>query len=192
MQPTGPVTFPSGEVVDLGDSSNICLNCHQGRASKVTIDNKIAGGSPPYSFSNAHYFPVGAVLFGTDTKGGYEFAGKTYTGQRIWPNHLGQFGTCVECHMGKNSPRKIVAVNNFQSPRPAANSNTTSSVPEKYHWLIFSNPMTAIIETFRYGFLGSGALNITTLSCSAAVSLFILVIGTIIFNRVEKTFMDTV
>jgi lipopolysaccharide transport system permease protein len=67
-----------------------------------------------------------------------------------------------------------------------------SSVPEKYHWLIFSNPMTAIVETFRYGFLGSGSLNITTLSCSAAISIFILVIGTIIFNRVEKTFMDTV
>ena len=67
-----------------------------------------------------------------------------------------------------------------------------SSVPEKYRWLIFSNPMTAIVETFRYGFLGSGALNIMTLIYSGAVSLFILVIGTIIFNRVERTFMDTV
>jgi len=67
-----------------------------------------------------------------------------------------------------------------------------SSVPEKYHWLIFSNPMTAIVEAFRYGFLGSGALNITTLIYSGVVSIFILAIGTIIFNRVEKTFMDTV
>jgi lipopolysaccharide transport system permease protein len=67
-----------------------------------------------------------------------------------------------------------------------------SSVPEKYHWLIFSNPMTAIVEAFRYGFLGSGALNITTLIFSGVVSIFILAIGTIIFNRVEKTFMDTV
>ena len=67
-----------------------------------------------------------------------------------------------------------------------------SSIPEKYHWLIFSNPMTAIIETFRYGFLGSGSLNITMLLYSGAISIFILAIGTIIFNRVEKTFMDTV
>jgi len=67
-----------------------------------------------------------------------------------------------------------------------------SSVPEKYHWLIFSNPMTAIVEAFRYGFLGSGALNITTLIFSGVVSIFILAIGTIIFNRIEKTFMDTV
>ena len=67
-----------------------------------------------------------------------------------------------------------------------------SSVPEKYHWLIFSNPMTAIVETFRYGFLGSGALNITTLIYSGVVSIFILAIGAIIFNRIEKTFMDTV
>lgn len=67
-----------------------------------------------------------------------------------------------------------------------------SSIPEKYHWLIFSNPMTAIIETFRHGFLGSGALNITTLLYSGVISIFILAIGTIIFNRIEKTFMDTV
>jgi len=67
-----------------------------------------------------------------------------------------------------------------------------SSIPERYHWLIFSNPMTAIVETFRYGFLGSGTLNITTLIYSGVVSVLILAIGTIIFNRVEKTFMDTV
>ncbi len=71
-------------------------------------------------------------------------------------------------------------------------SYPVSSVPEKYRWIIYSNPMTAIVETFRYGFLGSGSLNITTLIYSAAVSLSILAIGTIIFNRVENTFMDTV
>jgi len=67
-----------------------------------------------------------------------------------------------------------------------------SSVPEKYHWLVFCNPMTAIVETFRYGFLGSGSLNLPMLIYSGLISLFILVVGTAIFNRVEKTFMDTI
>ena len=67
-----------------------------------------------------------------------------------------------------------------------------SSVPEKYQWIIFSNPMTAIVETFRYGFLGSGSLNLPMLIYSGLISLFILVVGTAIFNRVEKTFMDTI
>jgi len=47
-------------------------------------------------------------LFGTEVKGGYEFEGKTYVGRRTWPNHLGLFDTCVECHMGTNSPRKLL------------------------------------------------------------------------------------
>ena len=67
-----------------------------------------------------------------------------------------------------------------------------SSVPEKYQWVIFFNPMTAIVETFRYGFLGSGSLNIPMLIYSGLASVVTLGIGTIIFNRVEKTFMDTV
>jgi hypothetical protein len=90
----------------MGDSSNLCLNCHQGRASKSSVDSKIASSAGPYSFTNIHYLPVGAVLLGTDVKGGYEFEGKSYLGRRNWPNHNGLFDTCVECHMGINSPRK--------------------------------------------------------------------------------------
>ncbi len=100
MRSTGPVTMPSGAVVDLGDTSNLCLNCHQGRASKSTIDAKIASGN--LTFSNIHYYPVGASFFGTDAKGGYEYPGKTYVGQRIYSYHAGSFDTCVECHMGTN------------------------------------------------------------------------------------------
>jgi len=57
-RPTGPVKFPSGAVKDLGDSSNLCLNCHQGRASKKSVDGSIAGGPGPYRFTNIHYFPA--------------------------------------------------------------------------------------------------------------------------------------
>lgn len=67
-----------------------------------------------------------------------------------------------------------------------------SSVPEKYRWLILINPMTPIIETFRYAFLGSGSFNITHLIYSTITTLILLFFGILLFNRVEKTFMDTV
>jgi lipopolysaccharide transport system permease protein len=67
-----------------------------------------------------------------------------------------------------------------------------SVVPEKYRWLILINPMTPIIETFRYAFLGSGSFNATYLVYSTITTLILLLLGILLFNRVEKTFMDTV
>jgi lipopolysaccharide transport system permease protein len=67
-----------------------------------------------------------------------------------------------------------------------------SLAPDKYKWLIIANPFTAIIETFRYGFTGSGEFSWFNLGYSTGVILFILFAGIFIFNRVEKTFMDTV
>jgi len=93
------VTFPSGVSKDLGDNSNICLNCHQGRASKLTVRNTIAASPGPYRFINIHYYPTAAVLFGSDVKGGFEFPNKIYVGQKTFANHNGKFDTCVECHM---------------------------------------------------------------------------------------------
>ena len=67
-----------------------------------------------------------------------------------------------------------------------------SKVPAQYTWLIVASPMTAITETFRYAFLGSGALNLLHLSYSLIATVVILLAGTIIFNKVEKSFTDTV
>lgn len=67
-----------------------------------------------------------------------------------------------------------------------------SAVPEKYRWLILINPMTPIIETFRYAFLGSGSFSVTYLAYSTITTLILLLLGILLFNRVEKTFMDTV
>jgi lipopolysaccharide transport system permease protein len=61
-----------------------------------------------------------------------------------------------------------------------------------YSWLIKFNPVTAIVETFRYGFLGKGSFSWELLGYSGAVTGIMLVLGIIIFNRVEKTFVDTV
>ena len=100
------VTFPSGVVRDLGDSSNLCLNCHQGRESMDSILNKINSSDPPWSFTNIHYFPAAAIFYGGEVRGGFQFKDKTYAGRKFYPNHMGLFDTCVECHMGTNSPHK--------------------------------------------------------------------------------------
>lgn len=62
----------------------------------------------------------------------------------------------------------------------------------KYEWLVEYNPMTSIIEAFRYGFLGRGTFTALSLGITAATTILILLIGIIIFNKVEKTFVDTV
>ncbi len=61
-----------------------------------------------------------------------------------------------------------------------------------YSWVIKFNPITAIIETFRYGFLGKGSFSWELLGYSSLVTIIILFIGIVIFNKVEKTFVDTV
>lgn len=62
----------------------------------------------------------------------------------------------------------------------------------KYKELVMANPMTAIVETFRYSFLGTGYFSWGALLYSTVVTLGILAIGTVIFNKVEKSFTDTV
>lgn len=119
----GAVEFPSGASEDMGDSSNLCLNCHQGRSSKKTVDDAIkANPGGPYSFINIHYYPTAAVLFGTEVKGGYEFNGQQYSGQKLYHNHNGQFDTCVECHMGTQSEHKAYdytgEMHNVHKPNP--------------------------------------------------------------------------
>jgi lipopolysaccharide transport system permease protein len=67
-----------------------------------------------------------------------------------------------------------------------------SSIGEKYKMLILANPMTSIVETFRYAFLGSGSFNWIHLGYSAGFAVFVLLLGMIVFNKVERSFTDTV
>lgn len=67
-----------------------------------------------------------------------------------------------------------------------------SIVPEKYKWLILANPVSSIIETFKFAFLGAGEFSWVYLGYSTLFTLMLLMLGLIIFNRVEKSFMDTV
>ncbi|MGF7078034.1 ABC transporter permease [Mucilaginibacter sp. UYCu711] len=61
-----------------------------------------------------------------------------------------------------------------------------------YSWVIKFNPITAVIETFRYGFLNKGSFSWALLGYSSLVTVIILLTGIVIFNKVEKTFVDTV
>ena len=65
-------------------------------------------------------------------------------------------------------------------------------VPEKYMGLYMLNPMTPIINTFRTAFLGLGSFDLKHYLISWGVTIIVLFIGLMMFNRVEKTFMDTV
>lgn len=67
-----------------------------------------------------------------------------------------------------------------------------SQIPPKWHWVFIINPMAAIVETFRYAFTGAGSINVDSLFWSACITLVVLVLGIIVFSRIEKTFMDTV
>jgi len=67
-----------------------------------------------------------------------------------------------------------------------------STIPEKYKFLILSNPLTSIFEAFKYGFLGVGDFSFWSLAYSTLATLIIFILGVFIFNRVEKTFMDTI
>ncbi|MFN0279976.1 MAG: ABC transporter permease [Pyrinomonadaceae bacterium] len=67
-----------------------------------------------------------------------------------------------------------------------------SKLPEEYRWIMVANPMTPIIETFRYAFLGTGTFSWGLLGYSAAFTVVIFALGILLFNRVQKTFMDTV
>jgi hypothetical protein len=80
--------------------ANICLECHQGRQSTVSVSKALTGLEPDtvsdkVRFLNVHYFAAGATLFGTDVKGAYEYDGETYLGRN---QHVQGFNTCINCH----------------------------------------------------------------------------------------------
>ncbi len=67
-----------------------------------------------------------------------------------------------------------------------------SSIPEKHRFWLEINPLTHVLEAFKTTFLGSGVLSINGLIYSTIFTLVILFIGTVIFNKTEQKFMDTV
>jgi lipopolysaccharide transport system permease protein len=67
-----------------------------------------------------------------------------------------------------------------------------STLPEQWRFWASLNPIAPIVELFRYAYLGSGSINLNMLGTSFLVISGILFIGIVLFNKVERTFMDTV
>jgi len=67
-----------------------------------------------------------------------------------------------------------------------------SAAPAEYKRIIELNPMTGIIEAFRYSFLGKGEFTLWSLGYSSIFTLVVLILGIVIFNKTEKNFVDTI
>ena len=52
--------------------------------------------------------------------------------------------------------------------------------------------MAMVVESFRYAFLGAGTIHVWQYVISVCITILVLVMGVVLFSRVEKTFMDTV
>jgi hypothetical protein len=97
------VSFPSGaEITGLGSEAR-CMQCHQGRASGMSVDDAITKAgltdddtvSPDLGFTNIHYFAAAVSRYGTQVKGGYEYAGQSYD---VLFEHVEGIQTCTDCH----------------------------------------------------------------------------------------------
>jgi hypothetical protein len=106
------VTFPSGVEITAGDDVR-CMECHQGRESKVSVDAQIEtfavtdmdavvapikddqGEDVNFGFRNVHYYAAAATLYGGKTHGGYEYEGLTYDSKNT---HVEGFNFCIGCH----------------------------------------------------------------------------------------------
>jgi hypothetical protein len=95
------VEFPSGVVINSEDpTTNLCMNCHQGRTSTVTVNEATEGieddtVDESLRFLNVHYFAAGATLYGGEAMGAYQYEGKEYAGRF---EHVNAADTCIECH----------------------------------------------------------------------------------------------
>ena len=92
--------MPSGKIIDGLASESNCLECHQGRASGVQIEEVIDGlpmdtVNSELSFTNIHNNPAGPTQYGALAAGGYEYAGQEYA---LKYDHSSEFSTCIECH----------------------------------------------------------------------------------------------
>lgn len=98
------VVFPSGvELTNLGDEAR-CMQCHQGRASKVQVDQAIENAgltgeddvtNEDLAFINIHYYAAAATQYGTQVQGGYEYEGMSYDARFF---HVEGYNTCEGCH----------------------------------------------------------------------------------------------
>lgn len=80
----------------------------------------------------------------------------------------------------------------YVSAVPYPMSEAKAKFPPLVAKIVEYNPLTQIIEGFRYMLLDIGEFNLTRFLYTLGISLFIFLIGLVIFNRTEKSFIDTV
>lgn len=131
LLPFAEVAFPSGARLTFGEEeeSNLCLACHQGRESTVSVNRAIGSlgddeVSASLSFRNVHYFAAGASLFGGEAQGAYQYADREYNGRNMHaedaPNtctgchrpHDGtlRIGECEDCHEEVEEPEDVLLI----------------------------------------------------------------------------------
>jgi len=67
-----------------------------------------------------------------------------------------------------------------------------SEVPSQLEKIIRINPMTSVVEGYRFSFLGEGQFSLSMLGYSFAISLLVMILGMILFQRVQKSFVDSI
>jgi len=67
-----------------------------------------------------------------------------------------------------------------------------STMSPKRQWIMALNPVTSILESFKYGTMGVGTFNWGQLTYSFVFMLVLLAVGIVVFNKVQRSFMDTV
>lgn len=67
-----------------------------------------------------------------------------------------------------------------------------SQIPERYRFIYLLNPVAPIVTIFRYAFLGTGYIPFVSWGISWITTLVVMVIGILLFSKIERTFMDTV
>ncbi|MEK8180244.1 ABC transporter permease [Flavobacterium buctense] len=68
----------------------------------------------------------------------------------------------------------------------------SSSIPAAYKWLVNLNPLVSLFDYMRYAFLGIGEFSLLSLVYPGLFSVVILALGVLVFNKAQKTFIDTV
>jgi hypothetical protein len=122
------VKFPSGAMIASENlDTNLCMNCHQGRESGVSMNRLIGDAeadtvSEKLRFLNPHYFAAGATRYGTEAKGAYEYEGKEYAGFFDHANanectdchgahtQIVDWESCVECHEEVTAPEDMLII----------------------------------------------------------------------------------
>ena len=67
-----------------------------------------------------------------------------------------------------------------------------SEVPEKLKWVMMLNPLSFIVESYRVMFLGKGSISIELAIASVVITISISFIGIILYNKIQKTYIDYV